>query len=200
LQSFVQEASKYKAGPVGIFDSETKTYSQINIHLGLLFVAAVSIFLAGCSPSPNSAAPELGEPQAEPSPSQSEDTKFQNEPIACDEKTQTAIEETVNSQTKAFSDSDYELAYSFASPAFRSSVTLEGFVAIISSSYGPLIDSSNLRFSGCLVNADTGFALIDVSFLQAGKFVYGLRYLVTETLDGWRVEGASNLQVVGEGT
>jgi len=185
---------------VGIFDSEAKTYSHINITPSLLFVAAVSIFLAGCAPLPTAEAPESGQSQAEPSPSQSQDPEVQNEPTACDEKTQRAIEELINNQTKAFADRNFELAYSLASPFFRSSVSLDGFVAIISSSYGPLIDSSKLRFSGCLVNTNTGFALIDVSFLQAGEFVYGLRYLVTDTPDGWRVQGASNLEVVGEGT
>jgi hypothetical protein len=73
-------------------------------------------------------------------------------------------------------------------------------VQIIASSYGPLIDSSQLRYSNCLVNTDVSFALIDVSFLQSGDFVYALRYLMTQTPDGWRVEGASDLEVVGEGT
>ena len=157
-------------------------------------------FLVGCAQPGTPGTPESGESQAEPLPSKSEEGEAQNEPIACQEQAQKAIEETVNSQTKAFSDSDYELAYSFASPAFRSSVTLEGFVAIIAGSYGPLIDSSELRFSDCLINSATGRALIDVSFLQSGDFVYALRYLMIDTPDGWRVEGASNLEVVGEGT
>ena len=42
--------------------------------------------------------------------------------------------------------------------------------------------------------------MIDVSFLQGGDFVYALRYLMVETSDGWRVDGASDLEVVGEGT
>jgi hypothetical protein len=92
------------------------------------------------------------------------------------------------------------LAYSFASPSFRSNGSLDGFVAIIAGSYGPLIESSQLRFSSCLINASNGLGLIEVSFLEAGNSVYGLRYLMIETPDGWKVEGASNLQVVGEGT
>jgi hypothetical protein len=42
--------------------------------------------------------------------------------------------------------------------------------------------------------------MIDVRFLQSGNDVYGLRYLMIETNDGWRVQGASNLELVGEGT
>ena len=121
-------------------------------------------------------------------------------PIDCGASLQGGIETTVNAQTSAFSSDDFELAYSFASPSFRSSVTLEGFVEIIAGSYGPLIKSSELIFSDCMVDLGSGLALIDVRFLQAGNDVYGLRYLMIETIDGWRVQGASNLQVVGEGT
>ena len=102
--------------------------------------------------------------------------------------------------TSAFATEDFELAYSFASPSFRSNVTLEGFVEIIAGSYGPLIESSELIFNDCLVDSDSGLALIDVRFLQAGNDVYGLRYLMMETMEGWRVQSASNLEVVGEGT
>ena len=121
-------------------------------------------------------------------------------PVECDASLQGGIESTVNAQTSAFSSDDFELAYSFASPSFRSNVTLEGFVGIIAGSYGPLIESSELIFSDCLVDLGSGLALIDVRFLQAGNDVYGLRYLMIETMDGWRVQGASNLELVGEGT
>ena len=185
---------------MGIFDPEAKTYSLIKINSRIFASAAVLIFVTGCTPLPTADTPEPGQSQAEPDLGQTEERGAQNDPVACDQKTQIAIEEVINSQTKAFAESNYELAYSYASESFRSGVSLEGFVAIISSSYGPLIESSKLRFSGCLVNPNTGFGLIDVSFLQAGDFVYALRYLVTDTQEGWRVQGASNLEVVGEGT
>jgi hypothetical protein len=144
--------------------------------------------------------PEPRASQAEPAPRQSENPEANSGPIACNQSIQEAIEETVRSQTRAFADNNYELAYSFASPSFRANVSLEGFVSIISGSYGPLIESSQLRFSDCLLSTNSGLALIDVSFLQSDKFVYALRYLMTDTQDGWRVDGASNLEVVGEGT
>jgi hypothetical protein len=106
-------------------------------------------------------------------------------PIACDANVQGGIESTVNAQTSAFARDDFELAYSF--------------VGIIAGSYGPLIESSKLIFNDCLVDSESGLALIDVRFLQAGNDVYALRYLMIEAMDGWRVQGASNLQVVGEG-
>ena len=185
---------------MGIFNPKPMTYSLIRSTPSLIAVAAVLIFVAGCTQLPTAEVPEPSQSQAEVDPGQTEEPGAQDVAVECDQKNQLAIEEVINSQTKAFGESNYELAYSYASKSFRSGVSLEGFVAIISSSYGPLIESSKLRFSGCLVNPNTGLALIDVSFVQAGEFVYGLRYLVTDTQEGWKVQGASNLEVVGEGT
>lgn len=160
------------------------------------------LLLAGCAQPQviEAIEPKPTTTQVEPEPTQSEAPLADNPPVRCSAVTQAEIETTVNSQTKAFAENDFELAYSFASASFRSNVTLEGFVGIIASSYGPLIASSNLSFSDCLVSGDSGLALIDVRFLQAGNNVYALRYLMSETPEGWRVQGASNLQVVGEGT
>lgn len=166
----------------------------------LLIAISLLILFIGFSLLPQSESPEATNAPSETAPEQSDSPQSNATPVACEQDTQEAIELTVNSQTQAFAQNNYELAYSFASPSFRSSVSLQGFVAIIAGSYGPLIESSKLRFSDCLANPDGGFALIDVSFLQAGDFVYALRYLMVETSAGWRVDGASDLEVVGEGT
>ena len=162
----------------------------------------VLLLLVGCAQPQARIVSESETPNAEAQPesTQSEAPTIEGGPIECDASLQGGIESTVNAQTSAFSSDDFELAYSFASPSFRSNVTLEGFVGIIAGSYGPLIESSELIFSDCLVDLGSGLALIDVRFLQAGNDVYGLRYLMIETMDGWRVQGASNLELVGEGT
>lgn len=167
----------------------------------LLYAIPVILLLAGCAQPQANIASESEAPTAEaqPQPTQSEPPMIEGGPIDCDASIQTGIESTVNAQTSAFARDDFELAYSFASPSFRSNVTLEGFVEIIAGSYGPLIQSSKLIFNDCLVDSDSGLALIDVRFLQAGNDVYALRYLMIEAMGGWRVQGASNLQVVGEG-
>ncbi len=168
----------------------------------LLYAIPVLLLLVGCAQPQANIVSESETPTAEaqPKPTQSEAPITEGGPIACDASVQGGIEATVNAQTSAFARDDFELAYSFASPSFRSNVTLEGFVEIIAGSYGPLIESSELIFSDCLVDLGSGLALIDVRFLQAGNDVYGLRYLMIETMDGWRVQGASNLELVGEGT
>ena len=168
----------------------------------LLYAIPVLLLLVGCVQPQARIVSESETPNAEAQPesTQSEAPTIEGRHIECDASLQGGIESTVNAQTSAFSSDDFELAYSFASPSFRSNVTLEGFVGIIAGSYGPLIESSELIFSDCLVDLGSGLALIDVRFLQAGNDVYGLRYLMIETMDGWRVQGASNLELVGEGT
>jgi hypothetical protein len=174
---------------------------QMKIARQLLYAIPVLLLLVGCVQPQASIVSESEIPtaKAQPEPTQSEAPMTEGGPIDCGASLQGGIETTVNAQTSAFSSDDFELAYSFASPSFRSSVTLEGFVEIIAGSYGPLIKSSELIFSDCMVDLVSGLALIDVRFLQAGNDVYGLRYLMIETMYGWRVQGASNLQVVGEG-
>jgi hypothetical protein len=171
-----------------------KTLGKLLVSIALIAIAS------GCSQLQPSQTPEPTSTDTESAPNQNQEPTPDDGPVPCQEEIQGEIEKTVNAQTSAFAQSNYELAYSYASPAFRSNISLEGFVQIIASSYGPLIDSSQLRYSNCLVNTDVSFALIDVSFLQSGDFVYALRYLMTQTPDGWRVEGASDLEVVGEGT
>ena len=78
-------------------------------------------------------------------------------------------------------------------------MTLEEFVDIISGSYGPLIESSALAYRDCMVDSSETIAVIDVRFIESGNAVYGLRYLMVNVEGVWRVDGASNLQVVGEG-
>lgn len=168
----------------------------------LIITIPVLLLLAGCTQPAalDAIEPEATTSQAETEPTQSETPMAESLPVECSAEIQGEIETTVSSQTGAFAGNNFELAYSYASPSFRSNVTLERFVEIIAGSYGPLIGSSDLSFSDCLVNGDSGLALIDVRFLQAGNDVYALRYLMSQTSEGWRVQGASNLQVVGEGT
>jgi hypothetical protein len=168
----------------------------------LLSAIPVLLMLVGCSvPQPlEDTEPEPTISQAEPEPTQTKDPMVQGGPVECAANVQADVESTINSQTSAFASDNFEIAYSFASPSFRSNVTLDGFVEIIAGSYGPLIESSQLSFSDCLVDLDSGLALIDVRFLQSGNDVYGLRYLMIDTNEGWRVQGASNLELVGEGT
>ena len=120
-------------------------------------------------------------------------------PQPCSESTQNQMEQTINSQLAAFGDQDFELAYSFASPNFQAAVGVGEFVFIIESSYGPLIGTSSLSFSDCLSDSAEQLGLIEARFLQESNDVLALRYLMVNTDQGWKVEGATRLANIGEG-
>ena len=180
---------------------------------GKLAASALLIaLLSGCAQvddaasSGASAEPEITESETQapsPTPTQTENQpepeQEANQPEVCSTEVQELMEGTINSQTQAFAEDEFDLAYSLASPSFREAVTLQSFVAIIAGSYGPLIESSSLGFSECLMADNESFGVIDVSFVQGGEDVYALRYLMVSTPEGWRVEGASNLEVIGKG-
>lgn len=175
-------------------------------HIAVVITALLA--LGGCAASTSETISTPVEPQtteSSPSPSpsvsptESESTQSRVVPEPCSLEVELAMQETINAQTKAFSEEEFEIAYSFASPSFQAAVTLRSFVGIIAGSYGPLISSSALSFSDCLMDPEGTFGIIDVSFVQSGENVYALRYLMVSTTEGWRVEGASNLEVVGKG-
>jgi hypothetical protein len=167
--------------------------SSSRIWLGAYFLFGG--LLVGCSPIQETAEP-TDSPTTE-TPSKQSDPNSEISP--CNESLEARFRLTIESQTDAFGDGDFELAYSFASEEFRSNVSLQSFVGIIAGSYGPLIESSNLGFSNCRADLDAGLGVIDVQFVQSGNDVYALRYLLEEDPEGWRIGGATNLEVLGEG-
>ena len=166
---------------------------------------ALALVLAGCaateeipptvstseSPTETSSAapaPDPQGPQADP------------QARTCSFDVTASIESSIRGQTEAFGAGDFELAYSFASPNFRKNVDLASFVRVIESSYGPLLGSTELRFSDCISNEEQTIGLIDVRFVEGETDLYGLRYLMVLADEGWRVEGASNLELVASGS
>lgn len=119
--------------------------------------------------------------------------------VPCNQSDRAGIESTVGAQTAALARGDYATAYSYASNTFQTAVTLDAFTDLISSSYGPLTASAGLRFGDCLVDAASAVGTLDARFDQDGKNVFALRYVLRESAEGWRVDGASSLSLVGGG-
>jgi len=185
---------------------------QMGLLRTLTLTTLMSMVLVGCAAGQDQVIPEQS-PSASPSESTSPESSSDpsEEPRAqapqpsatpsqCSSDVQQEIENSIASQTQAFAAEDFELAYSFASPSFRANVNLQSFVAVIASSYGPLISSSSLAFSECLSNEERTVGLINVRFVEGDTDLYALRYLMVATEDGWRVEGASNLELVASGS
>lgn len=134
------------------------------------------------------------EPQPEQSPT--ETVKL----VECGQREQDLIESTIDSQTASFAADDFQDAYSYASPSFKANVSLDAFIQIINGSYGPLISSSNLQYSNCVADTNLGLGFIDVRFTQSGTEVYALKYTMVSVDQGWRVDGAGNLEAIGQGS
>jgi hypothetical protein len=165
---------------------------------------AAAAMLAGCtagvsSDEPTQATSPSSSVSPEPSSAPEPDESPSQAPIGCESPAELEIQEVINNQVAAFGDGDFERAYGYASGSFRANVSLEGFIEIIDGSYGPLIGSSDLVFNDCFVTAENLLAVIDAKFIQQTNEVLGLRYLMLNTDQGWRVQGASNLELLGEG-
>jgi len=164
----------------------------------------VALSISGCygtasNDGSQSESPEIDTQTPQPMDGEPESSRPEVLADSCSQNTQSGIETTINAQTASFAVGDYELAYSYASPSFRSSVSLQRFIGIIEGSYGPLISSSTLGFDSCLYFSEEELATIDVRFTEAGATVYALRYVLVETDLGWRVDGASALANIGSG-
>ncbi len=197
-------AGPMKALIAGVVSSQS-SLSMIPLMKTLVLGFLVIGLSSGCSlqvtsDEPDAAEAEQPEQQDQaPQPESESDNAPEIEFSDCSQITQSGIETTINAQTASFAVGDYELAYSYASPSFRSSVSLQRFIGIIEGSYGPLISSSTLSFDSCLFYPEPELVTIDVRFTEAGETVYALRYVLVETELGWRVDGASALASIGNG-
>ncbi len=175
----------------------------MNILATALLVGLPLVAVAGCGSMPGvptaieqpAPAPDP-EPAEEEAPAPTPDTGL----VACTPDQRSGMERTVRAQTEAFSDGDFEEAYAYASSSFQASVPLMAFEQIILGSYGPLVISADLRFGECLVASEGASGTIDARFSNNGTDVVGLRYVMVDETAGWRVDGASNLTIVGQGS
>lgn len=167
-------------------------------------VAGLILLLSGCGvvsglPGIGPEVPSVEEP-AQPEPQELDEETGASGLVACTPDQRGGMERTIQAQTEAFSDGDYAEAYAYASESFQSSVPLVVFEQIIRGSYGPLVISAELRFGECLVDNEQSTATIDARFSNDGVDVVGLKYVMVDESAGWRVDGASNLTVVGQGS
>jgi len=70
---------------------------------------------------------------------------------ACSSAQAQLVDAHISSQIDAMAQQDWKLAYSFASPDFRSGVDIDQFVFIINAQYGMLIDNQGYEFNACTI-------------------------------------------------
>ena len=125
------------------------------------------------------------EPTTAPSPAPSPDE------VACDDDTRAAMERTIADQQRAFAADDFDTAWRFASPGFRSGVDADGLRAIIERGYQLLTTQVALEFGECSV-IGPGTAAIAVT--ARGNADARFLYILTREGDRWLVDRVSGLR------
>lgn len=69
----------------------------------------------------------------------------------CSSEQKKLVEAHISSQIDALAKKDWKLAYSYASPGFRTGVAIEQFVFIIGAQYRMLVDNEGYEFGACTI-------------------------------------------------
>ena len=69
----------------------------------------------------------------------------------CSSEQKKLVEAHISSQIDALAKKDWKLAYSYASPGFRSGVGIEQFTFIIGTQYAMLVENEGYEFSACTI-------------------------------------------------
>ena len=70
---------------------------------------------------------------------------------ACSSEQAQLVEAHISAQINAIAKEEWKIAYSLASPGFRSGVGIDQFIFIISTQYGMLIDNQGYAFNACTI-------------------------------------------------
>lgn len=168
----------------------------------------VLALLAGCTPGTLSAetaeeGPDVGlseqeapdaqaEPAPEPTPGDDSPTPPPQLVLApCETTTVEAIEDTVVGQVSAFGDEDFETAYGYASPNFRSGMPVELFSQVIRINFAELLSVQSYRLSQCEADEANDIATVVVRFDTGLNPDYTLRYILERVEGTWLIGGAS---------
>ena len=72
----------------------------------------------------------------------------------CSSEQAQLVQAHISSQIDAIAKKDWKLAYSFASPGFRSGVEIDQFTFIIGTQYGMLVDNEGYEFGACTIASE----------------------------------------------
>ena len=162
-------------------------------------VLAALFVLAGCS----AVSDEKSSPLPQETPDATTETPAEElEPQMilrdCRDSERVGAHNTVTAQTDALRAGDFEAAYSYASPSFQDTVSLEQFAGLILASYQPLLGDVVLEFGDCITDDSSEELSLDVVLRAEGQDSLGLRYILVDTDEGWRVSGASDFRLAGQ--
>jgi hypothetical protein len=113
-------------------------------------------------------------------------------PGTCDPATEAAVAGTVAAQLDALGVGDFAAAYAQASPFFRTLVDQDAFTAMIRTRYPELLDVATRRLEGCTVLNRRAVLVVALTATDGARRT--LAYELGESDDGWRIDGAYDLE------
>jgi len=69
----------------------------------------------------------------------------------CSSEQAQLVDAHISAQIDAIAKKEWKVAYSFASPGFRSGVEIDQFIFIIGTQYGMLVDNQGYEFNACTI-------------------------------------------------
>ena len=98
------------------------------------------------------------------------------------------VQEHISAQITAFSNADWESAYSYASPGFRAAIGIDQFIFIIGAQYPMLLNNQSIQFSDCTLLGDEITQIVSVT---SENEIFGLRYSLSFDGEELGIESAS---------
>ena len=94
----------------------------------------------------------------------------------CSSEQAQLVQAHISSQIDAMAKKDWKLAYSFASPGFRSGVEIEQFILIIGTQYAMLVENEGYEFSACTIVSEK---LVQEIAVTSNAAVTNLTYILS---------------------
>jgi fructose-1,6-bisphosphatase/sedoheptulose 1,7-bisphosphatase-like protein len=109
----------------------------------------------------------------------------------CSSEQAQLVQAHISSQIDAMAKKDWELAYSFASPGFRSGVEIEQFIFIIGTQYAMLVENEGYEFSACTIASEK---LVQEIAVTSNAAVTNLTYILSVQKEVLGVDSATTSQ------
>jgi hypothetical protein len=97
---------------------------------------------------------------------------------ACSSAQAQLVDAHISAQIDAMAQQEWKLAYSFASPNFRSGVDIDQFIFIITTQYGMLVDNQGYEFNACTIADEKITQEVAIS---SNSEVFTLYYILSVT-------------------
>ena len=109
----------------------------------------------------------------------------------CSSEQAELVQAHISSQIDAIAKKDWKLAYSFASPGFRSGVEIDQFTFIIRAQYAMLVDNEGYEFGACTI---ASAKLVQEIAVTSNAEITNLTYILSVAKEVLGVDSATASQ------